>query len=172
MTVRGASEKPSYVCTCLELVLQGKHAEAEQLLERALAVNEAGLGADHKTTIKYRALLADLYTAQGLFDKASSMFAEIVNNLERVYGPDHQWVADILVNLAKVFFTKVRDSECLSLGSTASKYSLGAFWYKRCLQNPLLLIPPTSGARKLVTCFSLPPAFKRVKSTPGCATWC
>ncbi|CAN0332639.1 unnamed protein product, partial [Ectocarpus sp. 8 AP-2014] len=72
------------------------YSEAEQLLERALAINEVALGADHKTTIKSRGLLADLHKVQGFFDKASAMFAEVVNRLERVYGPHHRWVAVML----------------------------------------------------------------------------
>lgn len=90
--------------------MQGKYAEAEQLLERALSINEAALGVDHKTTLISRGLLADFYKRQGFVDKASSLQAEVVSDVERVYGPEHPWVANALTNLTIMLITEVSDS--------------------------------------------------------------
>lgn len=53
--------------------LQGKYAEAQPLVERAMAIYEVALGMDHKETIQSRGLMGDLYKKQGFFDKASPL---------------------------------------------------------------------------------------------------
>lgn len=91
--------------------LQGKYAEARSLFDRALAINEAALVVDHQATIRTRASLGDLFKKHGFFNKALPLLEEVVSTWERVYGPDHPWVADALSTQADLLSTQVRTSQ-------------------------------------------------------------
>lgn len=105
-------------CQCLSFVeqhrnlsrmhLQGKHAEARSLLDRALGINEAALGVDHQTTTRACASLGDLNKRHGFLDKASPLLEKVLTTTKRVYGPDHPWVADALIARAGLLRTQVR----------------------------------------------------------------
>ena len=87
--------------------LQGKHAEAEPLCERALEINEKALGANHLRTVHTRAVLGDLYKKQGSFDKASPLLEEAVNILEHLDGHDHEVIASTLNKQADLLKAQV-----------------------------------------------------------------
>lgn len=92
----------------LERIFQGKHAEAQPLFERVLAINDFALGADHPDTITSRAWMGKLYMEQGFFDKASALLEEVVSARERVQGHDHPDVANALGNWAVLLRSQVR----------------------------------------------------------------
>ncbi|CAN0139864.1 unnamed protein product [Ectocarpus sp. 6 AP-2014] len=91
--------------------LQGKYTEAHRLFERALAIREGALGVDHPDTIMSRAYIADLYTKQGLLDKAAPLLEEVVFSFERALGPDHPSVAAALNNRAGLLSSQGKCTE-------------------------------------------------------------
>lgn len=112
VTVHRVPEKSSNLRTSFGPVWQEKYSEVQPLRERALAINEAALGADHHSTIESRGALGNLYKKQGLFDKARLLLEEVVNTLERVHGPDHPRVADALMKQVDLTRIQVRATQC------------------------------------------------------------
>ena len=53
---------------------QGLYGKAEPLYQRALAIDEKLLGADHPNTATSLNNLASLYAFQGLYDKAELLY--------------------------------------------------------------------------------------------------
>lgn len=92
--------------------MQGKYAEAQPLLQRALAIHEDALGSDHENTITALELLGDLYKNQGLFDKASPLWEKVVSTVERVHGPGHPRLATALSGQANLLLAQVAANEC------------------------------------------------------------
>lgn len=89
-------------------ILQGRYAEAQPLLERALAIKEVALGANQIRTVWARVLLGDLYKKQGSFEQASPLLEEAVNALERLDGHDHDVIASALSKRADLLKAQVR----------------------------------------------------------------
>ena len=73
---------------------QGKHAEAEALYERSLAILEKALGKDHPDVAASLNNLAFLYYSQGKYDEAEPLFKRSLAIAEKALGKDHPHVAD------------------------------------------------------------------------------
>ncbi len=68
---------------------KGKYAEAEPLCQRALAINEQQLGADHPDTASSLHGLADLYLEQGKYEQAEVFYQRTLVIREQRLGPTH-----------------------------------------------------------------------------------
>ncbi len=80
--------------------LQGKNAEAEPLLKRALSIREKVLGPEHARVATTLSNLASLYQAQGKHAEAEPIFKRVLTIRVKVLGPKHPKVALSLDNLA------------------------------------------------------------------------
>jgi len=81
---------------------QGDLQGARSYMERALAVREAQLGADHPTTANSLNNLAAVHRALGDLDGARALYQRALAILEARQGPDHPGTARSLNNLASV----------------------------------------------------------------------
>jgi tetratricopeptide (TPR) repeat protein len=68
---------------------QGKYAEAEPLLQRALAIREQQLGPDHPDTATSLNNLAGLYQDQGRYAEAEPLFQQALAICEQQLGASH-----------------------------------------------------------------------------------
>jgi tetratricopeptide (TPR) repeat protein len=68
---------------------RGRYREAEPLYQRALAIREQELGAEHTDTAISLNSLASLYYAQGKSEEAVPMFQRVLNIRERTLGSAH-----------------------------------------------------------------------------------
>ncbi len=66
-------------------VKAGRYAEATTLLEKALAIREKELGAEHPATIKSLTALADVYSVQGKSWEAVSLYERAATICEKTY---------------------------------------------------------------------------------------
>jgi CHAT domain-containing protein len=82
---------------------QGKHAEAEGLYKRALAVREKALGASHPHVAGDLHNLANVYRSQGKHADVEGLAKRAHAILEKAFGQDHPNVARSLNNLALVY---------------------------------------------------------------------
>ncbi|MBX0329920.1 tetratricopeptide repeat protein [Oscillochloris sp. ZM17-4] len=78
----------------------GAYAEAQPYLERALAISERVLGAEHPDTATSLNNLAGLYRAQGNYEAARPLYERALALRERVLGAEHPQTATSLNNLA------------------------------------------------------------------------
>jgi tetratricopeptide (TPR) repeat protein len=79
---------------------RGQDAEAEPLYQRALAVLEKALGANHTQAALARLGLADFLTARGRYAEAEPHYQRALARLEQVVGPNHAIVATVLERYA------------------------------------------------------------------------
>jgi CHAT domain-containing protein/lipopolysaccharide biosynthesis regulator YciM len=107
--IRAATEKDRQLVEAAKLYGQavpmsdeGKRKEAFPLAERAVALYEAALDADHPDLASALFLLGDLYRVEGMHTKAEPLFARALRIYEKAYGPEHFEVAITLNNLALV----------------------------------------------------------------------
>jgi tetratricopeptide (TPR) repeat protein len=82
------------------LHVSARHAEAEPLFRRALAIDEARHGPDHPTVAIRLNNLAGLLRATNRLGEAEPLFRRALAIDETSYGPDHPKVAIRLNNLA------------------------------------------------------------------------
>jgi tetratricopeptide (TPR) repeat protein len=80
--------------TCLNslallLLTTNRHAEAEPLLRRALAIDENSFGLDHPKVATGLGVLAELLLATGLRSEAEPLFRRALAIDEKSFGPDH-----------------------------------------------------------------------------------
>ncbi len=68
---------------------QGKYEQAEPLYQRALAIREKQLGAEHPDTATNLNNLALLYQTQGKYKQAESFYQRALAIVEKTLGPDH-----------------------------------------------------------------------------------
>jgi tetratricopeptide (TPR) repeat protein len=68
---------------------QGKLAEAEEMLQRALQGREKALGAEHTSTLTTVNCLGNLYIDQGKFTEAEEMLQRALRSYERALGAEH-----------------------------------------------------------------------------------
>ena len=78
----------------------GRHAEAEPLLVRALAITEKALGPDHPATANRLNNLVGLYWDTGRLAEAEPLFERALAILEKLLPTDHPNVATVRGNLA------------------------------------------------------------------------
>jgi len=94
--------------TGLYLGRRRRYAQAELLLERALALRQYTLGAEHPDTASTLNRLADLYMISGNHQQAELLVQPVLATYERVLGPAHPEVAYALNTLASVYMFTVR----------------------------------------------------------------
>lgn len=85
---------------------QKRHADAQPLLIRALAIYEQAYGADNALTISTRASLAAAEFQLGQIDKAAAHFNDALNAAQAILGPNSLETATILNGLAYLYFYK------------------------------------------------------------------
>jgi tetratricopeptide (TPR) repeat protein len=79
--------------------VQYRYAEAERLLERALAGGEKAFGPEHPDTLVIVHNLGLLYTQQGELVEAEKLFNRALSGSEKVLGPKHTLTLDIVHSL-------------------------------------------------------------------------
>ena len=94
---------------------QGRYAEAEPLLKRALAIRERALGLDHPDVGLAHNNLAELYRQQGRYAEAEPLLKRALAIFEQALGRDHPAVATSLNNLAALHQDQGRTEEALDL---------------------------------------------------------
>lgn len=79
---------------------QGRHAQAEPLYRRALAIRERAFGSAHPAVAQSLNNLGGLFLAQNRPAEAEPLYRRAAVIVENVYGPDHPATATTLNNLA------------------------------------------------------------------------
>ena len=97
----------------------GAYEEARALNERALALREQALGADHPGVAMTLGNLAISHYESGAYAKAQPLHERALAIWERELGPDHPNVATSLHNLAMVRDAQGAHSEALALAERA-----------------------------------------------------
>jgi len=77
---------------------RGRYTDAEPLYERAVAIREKTLGAEHPDVANSLNNMAALYSKQGQYAKAEPLFERALAILERALGPEHPNVMTCLGN--------------------------------------------------------------------------
>ncbi len=92
---------------------KARYAEAEPLFRRALAIEEASLGANHPNVAACLNNLASLLRVKNRFGEAEPLVRRALGIDEASFGPDHPNVAIHLNNLAQLFeaTNRLRDAE-------------------------------------------------------------
>ena len=98
---------------------QGRHAEAEPLLQRALAMREKTLGRDHFEVAQSLNNLAMLYQSAGRYAEAEPLYLRSSAIFERTVGRESPNVAASLNNLAWLYQSQGRYSESEELNRRA-----------------------------------------------------
>jgi tetratricopeptide (TPR) repeat protein/transcriptional regulator with XRE-family HTH domain len=88
------------------LYYRGRYPEAEPLHERALAIREEILGAQHPNTGESLNNLAELYRAQGKYEQAEPLHERALTLREEILGAQHPDTANSLNNLALLYATQ------------------------------------------------------------------
>ena len=94
---------------------QGQNAQAEQLLQRTLAIREKALGPEDSFIAMDLSTLAGLYHAQGRYTKAEAFYRRALAIDQRRLGPEHPHVAIDLNNLAGLYYKQSRYARAASL---------------------------------------------------------
>jgi len=92
--------------TGIYLYERGQYPEAEQLLQRALAVRQQALGDTHPDIAESLTDLGILYYTQNKFEPAASLLQRAISISEQVPGPDYPGVAESFMGLAWVYKTQ------------------------------------------------------------------
>ncbi len=87
----------------LYLNVRAQFREAEPLLQRALAISEAGLGANHPDVAQSLNNLGGLYYAQGRYEEGEPLHQRALSIREQELGANHPDVAQSLNNLAEIY---------------------------------------------------------------------
>jgi tetratricopeptide (TPR) repeat protein len=90
---------------------QARHAEAEPLHKRSLAIREKALGSDHPNVGESLYNLASLYHVQGRFAEAEPLYMRSLLILETALGPEHPKVGQSLASLALLYNAQKRYAE-------------------------------------------------------------
>jgi len=88
-----------------------QYQEAQSLAERALAIKEAALGAEHPEVATSLNILANLYFLQGDYAATEPLFRRALAIREQALGPEHLEVAKSLNNLAVLYSRQGRHVE-------------------------------------------------------------
>ncbi len=83
---------------------RGRYRDAEPLLQRALAIAEQELGANHPGTGGYLCNLAVLYQEQGKYEQAEPLLQRALAIAEQELGASHPNTAISLSNLAMLYY--------------------------------------------------------------------
>ena len=106
---------------------QGRYADAEPLLQRALAIDEKAFGPNHREVAASLHNLAELYRTQGRYADAEPLYTRALAIDEKVLGPDHPDVATVLNNLASLYIDQARYADAEPLVKQALAISEKAF---------------------------------------------
>jgi tetratricopeptide (TPR) repeat protein len=90
---------------------RAEYAQAEPLYQRALAIDERALGAEHPDTAASLNNLAVLYYDQAQYNDAEPLFRRALAIRESVLGPEHPNAATTLNNLAELYRTQGHHQE-------------------------------------------------------------
>jgi tetratricopeptide (TPR) repeat protein len=90
------------------LKVKSLHAQAEPLMRRALAINEASSGTDHPIVATCLGTLAELLADTNRLAEAEPLMRRALAIAEANFGPDHPDVAITLNNLAQLLHTTNR----------------------------------------------------------------
>jgi len=85
------------------LRVSAQYEQAEPLLQRALAIRERVLGADHPDTANSLNNVATLYQNQGRYNEAEPLFQRALSILEQVFGAEDPHTTASLNNLALLY---------------------------------------------------------------------
>jgi serine/threonine-protein kinase len=97
----------------LLLTVQGRHEEARQEYERALALREKVLGPDHPMVTPSLNNLGNVFEEMGRYEEARQMHERVLAIREKVLGPQHPDMAGALGNLGNVLTSLGRYEEAL-----------------------------------------------------------
>jgi tetratricopeptide (TPR) repeat protein len=103
--LKGAEEKSAYLLDRLGAYRHGAlaaYAQARPLYERALAIREKLLGAEHPDTATSLNNLARLLKSQANYEGARPLYQRALEIYEKTLGPEHPWTATALNNLARL----------------------------------------------------------------------
>jgi CHAT domain-containing protein/Tfp pilus assembly protein PilF len=87
----------------VQLYSEGRYSEAIPIAQRALAIQEKALGADHPDVATALTKLAWLYERQGRYDNAEPLYKRALAIRESALGPDDPHVAEALDSLAHIY---------------------------------------------------------------------
>ena len=90
----------------IELHQAGRYDEAIPLAERALAIFEKELGAEHVDVAKALSIVAECYSAKGDYARAESLSQRALSILGKVSGTESAEVATLLNNLGSLYREK------------------------------------------------------------------
>jgi tetratricopeptide (TPR) repeat protein len=93
------------------LVGRARHAEAEPLYRRALAIDESNCGPDHPDVATTLNNLAGLLEATNRYAQAEPLYRRALAIDEASYGPDHPTIAIRLNNLAGLLYATNRHAD-------------------------------------------------------------
>jgi CHAT domain-containing protein/tetratricopeptide (TPR) repeat protein len=94
---------------------QDRHAEAEALLKRAIALDEAAGILSAGQQAQLYAPLARIYLSQGRYTEAEPLLKRVMHIHQDITGLDNRWAAEDLDSLATVYGHLGRYSEAQSL---------------------------------------------------------
>jgi Tfp pilus assembly protein PilF len=94
---------------------RARYAEAEPLYQRALAIREKALGADHPDTATSLNNLATLYYHQGRSGEAEPLYRRTLAIREKAQGPDHPSTILSVGNYARFLRERGRPAEAEKL---------------------------------------------------------
>jgi tetratricopeptide (TPR) repeat protein len=106
---RGAEQNSAYLLNELGSYRQaalGAYAQARPLFERAFAIQEKVLGAEHPNTAQSLNNLALLLKSQGDYDAARPLYERALAICEKVLGPEHTSTAASVNNLGGLLYSQ------------------------------------------------------------------
>ena len=115
---QGAEHNDTLICMNMLGLLyrsEGKYAEAERVLTRALDIRRRTLGADHPDTIKSMNSLARLYRSEGKIAEAETMLTSVLEARRRVLGPAHPDTTSVMTLLGDVRLQQKKYTEAEAL---------------------------------------------------------
>jgi CHAT domain-containing protein len=101
--------------------MRGDYAKAEPLYLSALAILEKALGSNHPLVAWYLSKLGNLYVALNDDAKAESLFRRALGIYEAAYGTNSYYLADILLELAKMSAVEGKLKEAIAFQARANE---------------------------------------------------
>ena len=95
--------------------LQGKFAQAEQLLSQTLGIQRHVLGPEHADTLYTANNLASTYQNEGKYAQAEALHSQTLEIRRRVLGPEHSYTLTSMNNLAIDYFSEGKYAQAEAL---------------------------------------------------------
>ncbi len=102
---------------------QGAYGKAEQLLQRALIIEQKASGQEHQAVANVLNSLAGLYYTQGRFAEAESLYVQALTILEQKLGSEHPTTVQTIHNLAVLYRTQDKHTQAEPLLKQALEIS-------------------------------------------------